>query len=130
MQNQLAQLQREIEALKERKAHAMANKQATQARVQELVEEMARLGVTPETIEAEIARLNSEISVSTSKLQSMIEDIKAGRYQNVILDTPQPAPVPPAPVQEPAVQSIPQPVQSGPQDTATTSFMDDLFADL
>ena len=121
MQNVLSNLQRDMDFLKDKKAHAMASKQASESRLQEIVAEMQALGVTPDTIEGEIAKLKQQANISVEQLQSMIANIKAGNYQAVIL---QPTATP-----QPAVQSIP--VQPAPaQPVESVSFTDDLFADL
>lgn len=60
LEEELAAMRQKIEKARELRARAEAQLESLDRQKQEILEEMARLGVTPETAEAEISRLEAE----------------------------------------------------------------------
>lgn len=72
IETRLNNLKAQIEQGKREKAMAEANLETYTKRKEELVAQLAELGVTPETVDAEIARLDAEIEENLTKAEALL----------------------------------------------------------
>ena len=72
IQGKLNSLKAEIERGKSEKAKAEANLQTYTQQKDEVVKEMAGLGVKPEDVEAEIEKLEGEIQDGLSRAETLV----------------------------------------------------------
>lgn len=72
IETRLNNLKAQIEQGKREKAMAEANLETYTKRKEELVAQLAELGVTPETVDAEIARLDAEIEKNLTKAEALL----------------------------------------------------------
>ena len=68
----LNSLKSQIDTGKTEKTRAETNLQTYEKQRDEVVAEMAELGITPETVNAEIARLDAEIEADLSKVEELL----------------------------------------------------------
>lgn len=68
----LNNLKTQIETGKTEKTRAETNLESYTKQRDEVVKEMAELGVTPETVDAEIARLDAEIEADLSEAEELL----------------------------------------------------------
>ena len=68
----LNSLKSQIETGKVEKTRAETNLQNYTKQRDEVVKEMAELGVTPETVDAEIARLDAEVEADLAKAEELL----------------------------------------------------------
>lgn len=64
-----------IEKAKKAQTTAEAQKQMAEAQVEETKNKLAALGVTPETVAQEIARLESDINENLAKVEQLIPNV-------------------------------------------------------
>lgn len=83
----LNNLKTQIDQGKNEKARAEANKETYEKQKQELIAQLAELQVAPENLDAEIARLESEIQQGLAKAEGLLNP------QPMAQPTPQPAQV-------------------------------------
>lgn len=65
-------LKAQIEQGKNEKARAEANKETYEKQKQEIIAQLAELGVTPENLDAEIQRLDTEIQQGLAKAEELL----------------------------------------------------------
>ena len=68
----LNNLKSQIDSGKTEKTRAETNLESYTKQRDEVVKEMAELGVTPETVDAEIARLDAEVEADLSKAEELL----------------------------------------------------------
>ena len=68
----LNSLKSQIDTGKTEKTRAETNLESYTKQRDEVVKEMAELGVTPETVDAEIARLDAEVEADLSKAEELV----------------------------------------------------------
>ena len=68
----LNNLKSQIETGKTEKTRAETNLESYTKQRDEVVKEMAELSVTPETVDAEIARLDAEVEADLSKAEELL----------------------------------------------------------
>ena len=68
----LNSLKAQIEQGKNEKARAEANKETYEKQKQEIINQLAELKVTPENLDAEIARLDTEIQQGLAKAEQLL----------------------------------------------------------
>lgn len=68
----LNNLKSQIETGKTEKTRAETNLESYTKQRDEVVAEMAELGVTPETVDAEIARLDAEVEADLNKAEELL----------------------------------------------------------
>ena len=68
----LNSLKSQIDTGKTEKTRAETNLQTYEKQRDEVIKEMAELGVTPETVDAEIERLDKEIEADLSKAEELL----------------------------------------------------------
>ena len=68
----LNSLKAQIEQGKNEKARAEANKETYEKQKQEIINQLAELKVAPENLDAEIARLETEIQQSLAKAEELL----------------------------------------------------------
>lgn len=64
-----------LDAAEKAKTKAEAQLEAAQKQCDEVVEEMTKLGVTPETIEAEINRLSASVEENLKNVENNIPEL-------------------------------------------------------
>ena len=71
-QQKLAEIERLIDITRKTREDAIRAKTESETKLNICVEELAKLGVTPETAESELERLNAEIDAELIALQDKI----------------------------------------------------------
>jgi chromosome segregation ATPase len=71
--NRLNALKAQIEQGKTEKAKAEANLEVYTKQKEELMKQLADLGVTPETLDAEIAKLDQEIAAGLGQAETLLK---------------------------------------------------------
>jgi chromosome segregation ATPase len=69
---QLNSLKQQIDQGKNEKARAEANKETYEKQKQEIINQLAELKVAPENLDAEIARLDTEIQQGLAKAEQLL----------------------------------------------------------
>lgn len=75
VQERIAEAKRKLEAAEKAKTVAETQLEAAQKQCDEVVEEMKKLGVTPDTIEAEITRLAESVEENLKNVESSIPEV-------------------------------------------------------
>lgn len=75
VQERIAEAKRKLEAAEKAKTVAETQLEAAQKQCDEVIEEMKKLGVTPDTIEAEITRLTESVEENLKNVESSIPEV-------------------------------------------------------
>lgn len=74
-QERIAEAKKKLEAAEKAKTVAETQLEAAQKQCDEVVEEMKQLGVTPDTIEAEITRLAESVEENLKNVENCIPEV-------------------------------------------------------
>ena len=77
-----------LEAAKNAKTKAETQLEAAQEQCDKVVEEMKQLGITPDTIEAEITRLSESVEENLKNVESNIPEVQGVAYGTYVFFYP------------------------------------------
>lgn len=84
--DRITDIQSRIDSLKEKKVQVLAELKAKEDKEAELLIEMQKLGVSPDTIDKEHAKMSEELDRVLDSLEAMILDFERGDFSKIIIN--------------------------------------------